>query len=142
VEPRRRTFPLALAVPDLSVELLEPKERKADWLYQAIRKLDLSPRVTVRQARFEDYRQGEVESFDLITARALASPAQVLRMILPAMRGDSQLLLWHSSKQSEEIAEALTLTPGNRQYASVCTLSYVFTSIEFSSNVIGVCEAR
>ncbi len=135
-------IPLALAVPDLSVELLEPKERKADWLYRTIRKLELSPRVTVRQARFEDYNRGEAETFDLVTARALASPAKVLRMILPAMGHHSRLLLWHSGKQSDEIAEALTRSPGNRQYISDYTLSYVFTSINFSSNIIGVHDAH
>ena len=135
-------IPLALATPDLSVVLLEPKERKADWLYQAIRRLDLVPRVTVRQSRFEDCDRDEVATFDFVTVRALAPPARVLPMILPAMGVDARLLLWHSGEQTREITEALAAPLDNRQRMSDYVVSYVFTSINFSSNIVGIREVR
>lgn len=135
-------IPLALATPDLSVLLLEPKERKADWLYQAIRRLDLFPRVTVRQSRFEDCDRDEVAAFDFVTVRALAPPARVLPMVLPATGVDTRLLLWHSGDQTGEITEALATPLGNRQYMPDYNVSYVFASINFSSNIIGIREVR
>ena len=135
-------IPLALATPDLSVVLLEPKERKADWLYQAIRRLDLFPRVTVRQSRFEDCDRDEVAAFDFVTVRALTPPAQALPMILPATGVDTCLLLWHSGEQIGEITKTLAAPLGNRQYMSDCVVSYVFASINFSSNIVGIREVR
>jgi len=135
-------IPLALAVPDLSVTLLEPKERKADWLSLAVGRLDLSSRVTVRQTRFEEFGREAAGRFEVVTARALAPPGRTLRMILPALGRDASLLLWHSSQQLEEISASLEGFRGDSRHTHQHTLKYVFDSTNFSSNITGIREAR
>jgi len=135
-------IPLALAIPDLSVTLLEPKERKADWLGLAVGRLDLSSRVTVRQTRFEEFGREAAGRFEVVTARALAPPERAFRMILPALGRDARLLIWHSSQQAEEIKASLEKNLGEGRHTSSYTVKYIFDSINFSSNITGVREAR
>jgi 16S rRNA (guanine527-N7)-methyltransferase len=135
-------LPLALAVPDLSVTLLEPKERKADWLQQAITHLNCVPRVTVRMSRFEEIDWKETSQYDLATVRAVAPPEQALRLILPALGPDAILLLWHSARQTGAIEGALAGVEGDRGYTPDYTLSYFFDSINFSSCITGIRKAH
>jgi len=135
-------IPLALAVPDLSVTLLEPRERKADWLFQAIRQLDLASRVTVIQNRLEEFGAKAAGRFDIMTARALAPPERALRIILPTLGGDSQLLIWHSNQQREEIHVSLNKRRGDNIFTAYNAITYIFESIQFSSNITGIRDAR
>ena len=64
-------LPLKFAKPDLSVELLEPSEKKGSFLRYMIGFCDLQ-KVTVATAKLENYveRQGVQQTFDYIVVRA------------------------------------------------------------------------
>lgn len=62
-------IPLALARPDLTVELVEPMRRRVDFLARAVADLGLDGRVRVIRARVEDY-DGQPGS---VVCRAVAS---------------------------------------------------------------------
>jgi len=135
-------IPLALVVPDLEVTLLEPRTRKADWLTFATGRLGLSSRVTVRAHRFEECGQELIARSDIVTARALAPPPTTLGTILPALEGETRLLLWHSDRQTEGIVDALRTVRGGRTHIVDYTLSYFFESIDFSSNITALRKAH
>lgn len=71
-------IPLALALPELRVALVETAGKKARFLREAVRRLQLSPRVEVHAARAEAL---ELDArFDLLTARAFGSIGEILRV--------------------------------------------------------------
>ncbi len=65
------TLPLKFVRPDLSVELLEPSEKKGSFLRYMIGSLGLR-QVTVATAKLEDYveRRADRRAFDYIVVRA------------------------------------------------------------------------
>lgn len=68
-------IPLALARPDISVTLLEPQERRHEFLTLVVDELDLAERVRLVRSRSEEYR----ETFDVVTSRAVAPLPRILR---------------------------------------------------------------
>jgi 16S rRNA (guanine527-N7)-methyltransferase len=66
-------IPLAIAVPERETLLVDSNGKKARFLREAVRRLDLE-RVRVAESRVEDV----AGAFDCITARAFASLADML----------------------------------------------------------------
>lgn len=93
-------IPLAVLRPDLDVVLLEPLLRRADFLTQTVEELGLDDRVRVVRGRAEEHKQ----SYDVVTARAVAKLGQLLgwtsRLFLP----DGVLLAMKGSSAPEEVA--------------------------------------
>ncbi len=135
-------LPLAIARPRAETVLLEAKEKKGDWLVATIKKLGLQDRVTVTSGRIEKWHISDLEEFDTVTARAVAPPLKLFRWILPALGPASQLLLWHSPQQKDEIINALKNRFGGRLFELNYTLSYAYKSINFSSHISSISEAR
>lgn len=71
-------IPLALALPELRVSLIETAGKKARFLREAVRELGLTPRVTIHAERAESVavRQG----FDQLCARAFGSFEEIVRV--------------------------------------------------------------
>ena len=95
-------IPLALVRPDLEITLLEPLLRRATFLEQAVAELGLDERVHVVRARAEEL----AESFDVVTARAVAPLPRLLgwtaRLFLP----EGQLLALKGSSAADEVSAA------------------------------------
>jgi len=70
-------IPLALARPDLTVELVEPMQRRADFLSVAVTELGIAGRVRVVRSRAEDYRARP----DVVVCRALASVSALVSVV-------------------------------------------------------------
>jgi 16S rRNA (guanine527-N7)-methyltransferase len=87
-------IPLALAVPGLSLRMVESKTRKAVFLTEVCRHLDLLDAV-VETARFEQLlaRPDLHEAADIVTVRAVRVEAKTL-LTLQAFIRPSGLLLW------------------------------------------------
>jgi 16S rRNA (guanine527-N7)-methyltransferase len=88
-------LPLAIAVPQLSVVLLDSVRKKCDFLAHAAGELGLAGRVGVVCARSERYTRlgGEGrEAFDLVTARAVGALAEVVELAAPALAPGGRLL--------------------------------------------------
>jgi len=95
-------IPMALAKPEATFTLIEPMERRADWLLTVVTELEL-PNVRVRRARAEEVHD---QVFDVVTARALASLPKLLRLAVPLARHGGRVLSLKGQKAAEEIEEA------------------------------------
>ena len=135
-------LPLAIARPRAETLLLEAKEKKRDWLVATIKRLGLQDKVTVVSGRIEKWSISDLEEFETVTARAVAPPPRLFRWVLPALGPESQLLLWHSQQQKDEIIDALRNRFGGRLFELKYTLSHAYNSINFSSHISSISEAR
>jgi 16S rRNA (guanine527-N7)-methyltransferase len=95
-------IPLALARPGLRVALVETAGKKARFLREVVRQLDLRGRVEVHSARAEDL---VVDArFALLTARAFGTVEEILRVGAHLLADDGQLLAM-KGKREELLAE-------------------------------------
>ncbi len=101
-------IPLSLAVPHLAMTLVESKTRKAVFLREALRTLDLA-RNTVETSRFEELlaRPELHEGVDLVTIRAVRVEPRTLMSLQAFLRPGGQLLLFRGPG-GLEIAESVT----------------------------------
>ena len=97
-------IPMAIAQPNAHFTLIEPMERRSNWLLQQVDELGLT-NVTVKRARAEEV--GDV--FDIVTARAVSALPKLLRMTVPLTKFGGQILALKGSKAADEIAEAQKL---------------------------------
>jgi 16S rRNA (guanine527-N7)-methyltransferase len=81
-------IPLAAALPDHEVTLLEANGRKATFLEAVAREF---PNVHVVRGRAEEQ---ETDSFGVATAKALAKPAVAAEWALPLVRPGGAAILW------------------------------------------------
>ena len=97
-------IPLAIARPDCQFTLVEPMERRSNWLQQVVTELNLK-NVEVIRSRAEDVQRTD---FDVATARAVAALDKLLRLLTPLIRGSEHkmVLALKGSKAEEEIANA------------------------------------
>ena len=97
-------IPMAIARPDVRFVLIEPMERRSQWLERVLDELGLE-NARVLRARAEDV--GEV--FDVCTARAVSALPKLLRLVVPLTRDGGRVLALKGEKAAEEIADAKKL---------------------------------
>ncbi|MFI7481252.1 16S rRNA (guanine(527)-N(7))-methyltransferase RsmG [Kocuria sp. M1R5S2] len=95
---------LALARPDLDIILIEPLERRVQWLEEVVADLGLGG-VRVVRARAEQARD-DVGDVDVVTARAVSGLVGLLDITLPLLRGTGELLALKGRTAAEEIERA------------------------------------
>lgn len=93
---------LAIARPDLDVTLIETMQRRVDWLDEVRGELGLDLRV--ERARAEDLH--DTQSFDVVTARAVAALDKLARWTLPLVAEGGQLLAMKGASAADEVAKA------------------------------------
>ena len=135
-------IPLAIARPELRVTLLESRERKTDWLERAVRGLGLRDRVSVVTGRVEDQPPEWVEGYDIVTARAVAPPDELLSIVLPRLKIGGRVLLWHSDRQRQTIQAMIDTKYNTVLYDIPDSLSHLFKSIDFLTNISCVRRVR
>ncbi|MEY2737920.1 MAG: hypothetical protein RL683_1038 [Actinomycetota bacterium] len=97
-------IPLAIARPNNHFTLIEPMERRSDWLREIVQELGLT-NVNVLRARAEEV--GDV--FDIATARAVSALPKLLRLAVPMVRHGGEVLALKGSKAADEILDAKKL---------------------------------
>ena len=97
-------LPVAIAKPDCQVTLVEPMERRSDWLKQVVSELKLD-NVRVFRVRGEDLDP----QFDVVMARAVAALPKLIRFAIPGVLPGGRLLALKGAKAEEEIEEAKKL---------------------------------
>ena len=97
-------IPMAIAQPGAAFVLIEPMERRSDWLKVQVEELGLT-NVRVLRARAEEV--GEV--FDIVTARALKAMPQLLRLCVPMTKNGGEIIALKGARAAEEIEEAKPL---------------------------------
>lgn len=96
---------LALLRPDLHTVLLEPMERRAQWLREVVDALGLTS-VEVVRGRAEDAAAAVIG--DAVTARAVAPMERLARWSLPLLRQDGVLLAMKGRNAAAELDDART----------------------------------
>jgi 16S rRNA (guanine527-N7)-methyltransferase len=88
-------IPLAIRSPDRLVRLLEPRMKRAAFLEEVIRELDLSCEVVTLEAGIAAGRAELAHGHVLATARALAPPVRAFEMALPFVTRGGSAAVWH-----------------------------------------------
>lgn len=94
---------VAIARPDVEFVLIEPMERRADWLRSEASRLEL-PNVSVVRARAEDARLER--PLDQITARAVSALRTLIPLTVPLVRRGGELVFMKGARVEEELAAA------------------------------------
>ncbi len=100
-------FPgLVFAIADTSLEvtLVEPTGKRCRFLEAVCSELSLD-NVTVVNARAEDYAEDHRESFDVVTARAVASLPVLSELCIPLVRKNGIFLAMKAEKGMAEAEE-------------------------------------
>ncbi|MDE3130132.1 MAG: 16S rRNA (guanine(527)-N(7))-methyltransferase RsmG [Acidobacteriota bacterium] len=97
-------IPLAIALPDAEVTLIEGNQRKCEFMRSAVADLGLSNAAVVH-ARAETWQAGLGRS-DVVTARALAPLDVVAEYAAPLLRLGGALVAWRGQREpaAEEAA--------------------------------------
>jgi 16S rRNA (guanine527-N7)-methyltransferase len=95
---------LALARPDLQITLIEPLERRVQWLEEVVADLGLTG-VRVLRSRAEQAKD-EVGDVDVVTARAVSALVGLVDITLPLLRGTGELLALKGRSAAEEVEMA------------------------------------
>lgn len=93
---------VAIARPDLHFTLIEPMERRTDWLSEQVEACALD-NVTVLRARAEE---APLAAFDTVTARAVGNLSKLLPVVTPLLAPHGDLLLLKGRTVAEEIDRA------------------------------------
>jgi len=105
---------LAIARPDLYIDLVEPMSRRCDFLNLCVSRLELEETVNVVRCRVEDYQPTP----DILTCRALANLSSLVdmtsRFIPPAM-----LLAIKGERAGMEVQAAKSLLSSHRLTANI-----------------------
>lgn len=94
---------LAVMLPDNYFTLIEPMERRVEWLREVIDELGL------RNARVQRHRAEELkgqEQFDAVTCRAVARMTKLTPWVMPLVRRGGQLIALKGASAQVEITKA------------------------------------
>lgn len=91
---------LAIARPDLDVHLVEPMQRRTDWLSSTVADLGLD-NVTVHRGRAEEFVG--VLAVPWVTARAVARTAKLARWCVPLLEDRGTLVAMKGRSAQEEL---------------------------------------
>ena len=94
-------LPLAIALPEAEMHLVESSKRKCEFLDRAVRTCELG-NVDVVHARIEEW----AASVDLVTARALAPLEVVVEYAAPLLRIGGTLIVWRGQREPDREAAA------------------------------------
>ena len=99
--------PLAIAVPESRITLLDSLGKRVDFLRESCAALGLSNAVCV-QARVEEFAGDRRESFDLAVSRAVAALPVLCELCLPLVKPGGAFIAMKSVDCGRELAEAET----------------------------------
>ena len=94
---------LAIARPDVNWTLVEPMERRVNWLTEQVTDLGLS-NVEVLRSRAEEVRA--TGKFDFVTARAVSALRTLIPFTVPLLRDGGELALLKGVNAPAEIEAA------------------------------------
>jgi len=94
---------LAIARPDVHMVLIEPMERRVDWLTSEAAELGLD-NVTVIRARAEETRLDA--PLDQVTARAVSSLSKLIPITTPLVKHGGELVFMKGSRVGDEMDAA------------------------------------
>jgi 16S rRNA (guanine527-N7)-methyltransferase len=101
-------LPIAAAIPGAGVTLLEPIRKKAAFLRTAVDATGMTDRAAIVAGRAEELaaepaRRG---TWSVVTARAVASAAELVELAFPLLERDGVLVAWKRGDLGAELAAA------------------------------------
>ena len=96
---------LKILVPSLEVTLLDSLNKRLDWLEETCGTLGLK-NIRTLHARAEEQARGLRDSFDIVTARAVAELRTLCELCLPYAKVGGKFLAMKSTGSDQELAEA------------------------------------
>jgi len=96
---------IALARPDLKVTLLEPLQRRIDFLEEVVAELGIE--ITVKRGRAESFKGG----FNFVTARAVAPLPKLATVSWHLVMGGGSLLAMKGESAATELEAARLEAP-------------------------------
>ena len=115
-------IPMAIAQPEAQYVLIEPMERRSDWLKQTVGELGLK-NVRVLRNRAEEVG----EAFDVVTARAVKALPQLLQMCVPMTKHGGEIIALKGEKAQLEIDDSKRLM----KKLDIESFEIVFTGAHF-----------
>jgi 16S rRNA (guanine527-N7)-methyltransferase len=97
---------LALMRPDVQCTLIEPMERRAQWLRDESQRLGLE-NVEVLRARAEEVPTNR--RFDSVTARAVSALKKLIPMAYPLVASGGQMVFLKGQKVADEVEAARSI---------------------------------
>lgn len=94
----------AIARDDLKLTLVEPTQKRCVFLQEMIKVLNLK-NVVVKNQRAEDLKE-EKESFDVVTARAVANLTILSELCIPLLKQGGYFLAMKGANGLEEVEQA------------------------------------
>lgn len=105
-------IPLAIARPDRSWTLVEPRRRRAAFLEEVVRALGLEADVVARSAEECGADEGIAGRHVLATARAVAPAARVRDLARPLLAAGGVVLVFEGEDRRERPRDAEEWAPG------------------------------
>lgn len=102
---------LAIARPDVQLVLIEPMERRVDWLLSEASELGLD-NVTVLRARAEEAQL--TQPLDQVTARAVTALSKLIPATEHLVRAGGEMIFMKGSRVDDEVAAAAKVIRKNR----------------------------
>jgi 16S rRNA (guanine527-N7)-methyltransferase len=99
-------IPMAILRPKVKFVLIEPMERRANWLADVVVPTLGLENVKVLRGRAEE---APLRNYDVTTARAVSALPKLLRMLVPLTAPGGQVLAMKGSKAQDEIEESKSL---------------------------------
>lgn len=96
-------IPLAIIKPDVRFVLIEPMERRVDWLRHEVAELGLD-NVTVLRGRAEEVHTGE--AMGQVTARAVSALSKLIPITVGLLTRGGELVFMKGARVQEEIDAA------------------------------------
>lgn len=94
-------IPLAVALPDSQVTLIDSVGRKVDFMSEVISVIGLDNAVAIK-SRSEDWARAEGrESYDLVTARAVAPLEALAELSSPLLEEGGALVAWKGEREPD-----------------------------------------
>ena len=104
-------LPLAIALPDTRVDLLESTGRKCEFMRRAVERAKVANALVVCE-RAEEWAKGEGrEAYDAVTARAVGRLATLAELASPLLREGGVLVAWKGRRDPDEEAELERAAP-------------------------------
>lgn len=101
-------IPMALARPDLSVTLLDPLQRRTDFLAEVVPALGLADRVAVLRGRAEENAiRRQIGAVSAIVARAVAPLDRLVRWCVPLLEPGGWLFALKGRSAPDELSASV-----------------------------------
>lgn len=102
------SIPLKIVYPNLNVTIVDGLDKRITFLKQLVAKLGLE-RINLVHGRAEDYAKEHRESFDVVTARAVARANILNELCIPLVKVGGHFISMKGKNAEEEITEGNSL---------------------------------